>query len=98
MNRSATIASLRQLEPELRAQGIAALYLFGSVARGEESAASDVDVLFDIQPDCRFSLFDQAHISRELSERLNRRVDFVHRSALHPLLRSEVEAQKILVF
>ncbi len=98
MNSAQTIANLKSLEPGLRAQGISALYLFGSYARGEETAESDIDLLFDLTPDVRFSLFDQARISRQLAEFLHAKVDFIPRRALHPILKERVEAEKVTVF
>ncbi|WP_446654033.1 nucleotidyltransferase family protein [Blastomonas sp.] len=92
------LATLKALEPRLRADGVCGLYVFGSHARGEASAASDVDLLFDVEPGARFSLFDQARIGRELGEALKMRVDLVPRRALHPMLKPRVEAQKIRVF
>lgn len=98
MQRAAAIDRLKSLEPELRAQGVCALYLFGSTARGEATPNSDVDLLFEVAPGARFSLFDQARIGRQLSERLRTRVEFLPRRALHPLLRAAVEAEQIRVF
>ena len=92
------LADLKSFEPVLRAQGVCALYLFGSAARGEASALSDIDLMFDISPDVKFSLFDQARISRQLSEKLDAKVDFVLRRSLHPWIRSRVEAEQIKVF
>lgn len=93
-----TLDALKSLEPNLRAQGVSALYVFGSVARGEAGPDSDVDLLFDIAPDVRFSLFDQARISRQLSGLLETKVDFVPRRALHPVIKARVEAEKLTVF
>jgi nucleotidyltransferase-like protein len=45
MNRAEVINQLKSLEPELRAHGVAALYLFGSYARGDAGPDSDVDEL-----------------------------------------------------
>jgi uncharacterized protein len=98
MSASDTIDQLRSLESTLRANGICALYLFGSYARGEETTESDIDLLFDLAPDVRFSLFDQARISTQLSELLRAKVDFIPRRALHPILKDRVEAEKITVF
>ena len=98
MNRAAAISRLRSLERELRSQGLSALYLFGSTARDEARDTSDIDLLFEVRPDMRFSLFDQARISRELSERLHARVDLVSRRSIHPLLRPGVEAEQVRVF
>lgn len=93
-----TFDRLKELEPELRAQGIGALYLFGSCARGEATEDSDIDLAFDVLPGRRFSLFDQARVARELSEALRSKVDFVPRNELHPYIRASVEAEQVKVF
>lgn len=49
--------ALRAHAPELRGLGVAHLSLFGSMARGEAGAGSDVDVLIDVSPDRTFSLW-----------------------------------------
>jgi uncharacterized protein len=98
MSRTETLSQLKSLEPRLRAQGVCALYLFGSVGRDQAAQQSDVDLLFDIAPDARFSLFDQARITRQLSEHLHASVDFIPRRALHPAIRAKVEAEQVRVF
>ena len=47
MTREDILGILRAHEPELKAAGLMHLRLFGSVARGESTADSDVDLLFD---------------------------------------------------
>jgi uncharacterized protein len=47
MNRAEIIAKLKTIEPQLRAHGVAALYLFGSYARDEAGEDSDLDVFVD---------------------------------------------------
>jgi predicted nucleotidyltransferase len=47
MNRGTALAKLRRHAPELRAEGIVALYLCGSTARNEARKASDIDLFFD---------------------------------------------------
>lgn len=54
--------------------------------------------MFDISPDANFSLFDQARISRQLSEQLHVKVDFIPRRSLHPWIKSRVEAEQVKVF
>lgn len=49
MKRDEVLALLKSVEPALRAQGVAALYLFGSHARDEARPESDIDVLVDFQ-------------------------------------------------
>lgn len=98
MSPAPTLDKLKTLEPSLRAQGIRGLYLFGSRARGDAAASSDIDLMFDIATDVRFSLFDQARIARELGELLGVRVDLVPRRALHPIVKLRAEAEQITVF
>src|ERR1700733_9798837 len=47
MNRTEVVAKLKAAEPQLRAYGVAALYLFGSYAREEAREDSDIDVFVD---------------------------------------------------
>lgn len=98
MQTQSTIDKLKELEPSLRKDGISALYVFGSYARGDQTEKSDIDLLFDISPDVRFSLFDQARISRQLTDLLHTNVDFVLRRAVHPFIKARVEAEKVTVF
>lgn len=41
---------LRDLEQSLRAQGLAQIYLFGSVARETQTDLSEIDLAFDVDP------------------------------------------------
>ncbi len=56
--------------------------VFGSVARGEETATSDVDILVDFLPGA--SLTDQFRLQEELTEFLHTSVDVISRRALKP--------------
>src|SRR3954463_15866310 len=76
----------RLIEPEkdaLRAKGVAALYVFGSVARGEAVPGSDVDIFIDVAPDARFSIIDVVGVQGDLSERLGVAADLHTREGLH---------------
>lgn len=48
MDSAAILGALRLNEPELKAAGIVHLLLFGSLARGESHAQSDIDLLVEI--------------------------------------------------
>jgi len=65
--------------------------LFGSVARGDATAVSDIDLLVDLLPSGGNELLRVAGIAEELSELLGRRVDVVAPS----LLRGEVSASAL---
>jgi len=100
MQRDVAIQRLRGMQTELRQQGVDHLYLFGSVARGDADASSDIDVAFDIKPEAEleFSLIDQSRIMRHLSAALSARVDFVERAYLRPRIAERVAADMIQVF
>lgn len=51
MNRTDVLNRLKSAEPALRAQGVAALYLYGSYARDEARRDSDLDILVELSPD-----------------------------------------------
>jgi hypothetical protein len=56
--------------------------VFGSVARGEDHAGSDIDFLVHFEPGS--SLFDLLHLQDELSELLGNPVDVVSVGGLKP--------------
>jgi predicted nucleotidyltransferase len=58
------LAILRAHEAELRAAGIRRLSLFGSVARGDDEAESDVDLAAELDPEARIGLFALAALER----------------------------------
>lgn len=86
MRRNEVIDVLRLQEPEARALGVSALYLFGSAACDEAQPDSDVDVFVDYDLD-RFGLIELARLQRRLSQELGRPADVGTRDGLHPLLR-----------
>jgi predicted nucleotidyltransferase/DNA-binding XRE family transcriptional regulator len=69
------------------------LRVFGSVARGEDTAASDVDMVADIPGG--IGLFELGAFERELSDILKVKVDLVPSDALRPRVRVEVDAEAI---
>lgn len=69
--------------------GVMRLEVFGSAGRGEATADSDIDVLYELAPAARLG-WDIEQLADELTELLGRRVDLVSRSALHERLREQV--------
>lgn len=95
MNREDILRCLREHMSEIRDLGVRRLSLFGSVARGEATAASDLDVLVEFEG---AATFDGYMDLRDLLERLSgRRVDLVTERALKPLLRTRVEKDLVRV-
>ena len=62
--------------------------VFGSAARGEATAASDVDFLVEMEPER--SLLDLAALRNDLMDLLGREVDVVTDDGLYWLLRRKI--------
>jgi predicted nucleotidyltransferase len=58
MTRTDIITRIKLNEAAIRAEGVEHLALFGSRARGDAHANSDLDVLLTVTPGCRFSLLN----------------------------------------
>lgn len=98
MRRQEAIARLKAAESELRGRGTHGLYLFGSVARDEAAADSDLDVFIDPDPERRFGFDEFMAVYELLQERLGPRIDYTTREGLHRGLRPEIEKTAVRVF
>lgn len=100
MRRDDIIAKLKQAEPALRARGVGALYLFGSAARDEARADSDVDVFVDPAANARFGFLEFMDAYETIQQAIGNdaKVDYGTRGGLHPVLRPEIEREAVRVF
>ena len=96
MDKADTTQLLKSHEPDIRAQGVTAVFLFGSTARGEARPGSDVDIFVD--HDDRFSLTDLSGLKIFLEGLLKTEVDVTTRDGLHPMLKDNIlrEAEQVL--
>ncbi|MCU0619401.1 MAG: nucleotidyltransferase family protein [Gemmatimonadaceae bacterium] len=76
--------------------GVRELALFGSVARGEATEASDVDLVVEFDPE-RVTLSSFLDFADDVEALLGRRVDLVSLPKLPPRLRARVEAEALRV-
>jgi hypothetical protein len=98
MSPKAVIAALRAHELELRAAGVVRLALFGSTARDEARADSDVDLLAALDGARDLSLIDVIRIENLISDLLGRPVDLIEEQALKPQLRQRVMQEAVSDF
>lgn len=81
--------SLRQAKPELEAVfNVHEIGLFGSVVRGEQREASDIDILVDLPEEA--DLLDLIGLGQFLEERLHHKVDVVPKGSLREEIRERV--------
>ncbi len=74
------------------------LAVFGSAARGETGADSDVDLLVLFEESARVTLFTLIELQAELSVLFRRPVDLVPKNGLKPALRGEVLAEAQVLY
>ena len=90
---SQTVAEYFKTKPVLKA------WLFGSVARGEDTPESDVDILFVAdRSEKPFTLFTMGSMYMDLKKLLGREVDLVEEGTLRPYARKTAERDKKLIY
>lgn len=70
--------------------------VFGSVARDEDMDKSDIDILYSFNS--RYSLFDIAGLQIELQNLLNKKIDLLEFSAIHPKLKEKILNESIIFY
>ena len=98
MDKSAVIAKLREHEPELKAAGVTRLALFGSVARGDASEQSDVDLMAEFDSGREFSLLDRVRLENRLADLLGVPVDLTPAASLKEGIRERAAREAVLAF
>lgn len=79
--------------PILREANVERSALFGSVARGEAGAESDIDILVDL-PDDK-SLFDLVELKEKLEQALGNNVDIVTYRSISPLIKERILSEQV---
>jgi predicted nucleotidyltransferase len=95
MSRDEILAILGSHRADLDRFGVESLRLFGSVARGDASPGSDVDLLVSFRKTPTFSGYMKLRIF--LEDLLGAKVDLVTESGLRDLVRPSVERDAIRV-
>ena len=85
------IALLRAHQAGLHRAGIRHISLFGSVARGEATVDSDVDLVAEFDPAARIGLFALGALERHLAALIGRRVDLLPEPIEKPRLRANID-------
>jgi uncharacterized protein len=95
MRRDEALRLLAAHRDEIAGFGVSSLAVFGSVARDEAGADSDIDILVEFDPSARVGLFEFVRLQRCLSHVLGQRVDLVTTDALKPRMRDRILAEAI---
>jgi uncharacterized protein len=98
MEKGLVLLRLREHAPELKAAGIVHLRLHGSVARGQETPSSDVDLIAEFDSSRRFGLLDMVHFQNKLADLLGVPVDLSSAKALKEPVRQKAAREAVLAF
>jgi predicted nucleotidyltransferase len=87
-----TFNLLRQRKPEILAiaalHGVVNVRVFGSVARGEDSESSDIDLL--VSMDKNRSLYDLIGFQQDIEKTLGRSADVLTENGINRYLRDQI--------
>jgi predicted nucleotidyltransferase len=62
--------------------------IFGSVARGEDTEDSDIDIFYQLKD--AVGLFNLVRMKDNLEEKLNKKVDLISERHIHPKLKPQI--------
>ncbi|TCL61852.1 hypothetical protein EDC14_103121 [Hydrogenispora ethanolica] len=94
LRRDSALAVLRKYKQDFQSRyGVTRIGFFGSVARDEADAESDVDVVVEMEkPD----LFYMVHIQQTLAQEFQRPVDLVRfRDSMNSFLKERIRAEAV---
>jgi uncharacterized protein len=98
MDKEKILAILRDHAPELREAGLVHLRLFGSVARGQGNAQSDVDLLADFDHSRRITLVTLGRLENHLSTLLGTKVELSSPDWMRETVRRQALREAVLAF
>jgi predicted nucleotidyltransferase len=98
MNSLEVLDTLRRSERALRDRGVVHAALFGSVARGDSRSDSDIDIMIEIDPDIRMTVFDYMGLKDYIAALFDGPVDVVNRDGLKPYVTPAATADAIYAF
>ncbi len=94
-----TVDLLAQLKPKIvdiaRQYGASNIRVFGSVARGEDRANSDIDVLVSLERGR--TLLDLVGLEHDLTKLLGRKVDVVVDGGISPYMEPKILSEAIAI-
>ena len=98
MDKDFLIKRLVSLKPELAAEGVSHLALFGSQARGDYSSESDIDLLLEVEPSSRFSILNLVGVEQIVEREIGMTANAFMRRSLDSKFKASIENDVIEVF
>lgn len=95
IDREEILRKIRNCWPQLHQLGVKQLAIFGSIARGERQASSDLDVLVEFDGAPSYDAYMETRFL--LEDSLNMHIDLVTEQSILPRLRPYIERDLIYV-
>ena len=97
INKVYTLDEIKQIaQPIAQSYGIAALYLFGSYARGEATQHSDID--FRVDRGNLVDLLELGGLFSELEDGFQKNLDVLTTQMLSPAFLNSIRAEEVLIY
>lgn len=98
MTRREALRRLTRNREKLRGYSVRHIFLFGSTARDQATAQSDVDLLVEFDPQAQVGLFEFVRLLDHLSDIMDTRIDLATADALRVEMRPGILAEAIRAF
>lgn len=85
----------KKVAPILSKYGVKSASVFGSVARGEATAKSDVDILVEISRP--YGLFEFIGMRHNLEDVLEKKVDLVELSSIKSIIKESILKDRVAI-
>lgn len=86
----------KKVLPILKRHSVKRAAIFGSFARGEAKAKSDVDILIEYRSKNK-SLFDLVDLKSDLENSLDRKVDLITYNSIYWRIRDRILAEQVVI-
>ena len=97
MTKTEILQTLKALKPQYQKDGLILVGLFGSFSRGDERSDSDIDIVYEIEKDKKFSMFKYLKYLSELERSLQHKVDLIRAETIKADLKPYIYKDLIYV-
>lgn len=98
MQLAQALDTLRRHRADLQRRGVRHAALFGSTARGDRHAGSDIDIVIELDADTGLGVYDYVDLRTYIAGLFEGHVDVVNREGLKPHVRAAVLGDAVYAF
>jgi len=98
MDLQSILDTLRAHEGELRARGVAHAALFGSRARGDDRADSDIDIMVELAPEAKLGVWEYVGVKQFIERLFDEKVEVSNRMWMRDYVKPNAERDAVFAF